>query len=174
MIETLISSKTRIKLLLKFFLNPNSSGYLRGLEQEFGESTNSIRLELNRFEKAGLLSTHHSGNKKLFQANTSHPLFNDVNSLIFKYVGLDKIIAHVVEKLGSLERLYLVGSFAKGLDSSIIDLLLVGKIDRSYLMELIDKAESLVNRKIRFIDYDDISKVDWTQYLDEPLLLWEE
>ena len=53
MIETLISSKTRIKLLLKFFLNSNTTAYLRGLEEEFGESTNSIRLELNRFEKAG-------------------------------------------------------------------------------------------------------------------------
>ena len=55
MIETLISSKTRIKLLLKFFLNSNTTAYLRSLESEFGESTNAIRIELNRLEEAGML-----------------------------------------------------------------------------------------------------------------------
>ena len=55
MIETLISSKTRVKLLFKFFLNKETTAYLRGLENEMGESTNAIRIELNKFEKAGLL-----------------------------------------------------------------------------------------------------------------------
>jgi len=63
MLDTLITSKTRIKLLLKFFLNSNASSYLRNLEGEFGESTNGIRLELNKFEKAGLLQSQVSGNK---------------------------------------------------------------------------------------------------------------
>jgi len=62
MIEALISSKTRIKLLLKFFLNSNATSYLRGLESEFGESTNSIRIELNRFEEAGMLTSYNQGN----------------------------------------------------------------------------------------------------------------
>ena len=41
MIDSLISSKTRIKLLMKFFLNPGVTSYLRGLADEFGESTNA-------------------------------------------------------------------------------------------------------------------------------------
>ena len=53
MLESLITSKTRIKLLLKFFLNSSTKAYLRGLEAEFGESTKAIRLELNRFEQIG-------------------------------------------------------------------------------------------------------------------------
>ena len=64
MLQTLITSKTRIKLMLKFFLNSSSTGYLRGLETEFDESTNSIRLELNRFEEAGLLTSITDNNKK--------------------------------------------------------------------------------------------------------------
>ncbi len=74
MLETLISSKTRIKLLLKFFLNSKTTSYLRGLESEFGDSTNAIRLELNRLEKAGMLTAFMQGNKKMFTANTDHPL----------------------------------------------------------------------------------------------------
>ena len=64
MIEALISSKTRIKLLLKFFLNSSNRAYLRGLEEEFVESTKAIRLELNNLEKAGMLSIDVHGNKK--------------------------------------------------------------------------------------------------------------
>jgi len=67
MIESLITSKTRVKLLLKFFLNSDTTSYLRGLESEFGESTNSIRVELNRLEEAGLLITASDGNKKMFR-----------------------------------------------------------------------------------------------------------
>ena len=67
MIETLISSKTRIKLLMKFFLNSKTTAYLRGLEGEFGESTNAIRLELNKLEKAGMLSSFSKGNKKMWR-----------------------------------------------------------------------------------------------------------
>ena len=99
MLDTLITSKTRIKLLLKFFLNSNSRSYLRNLESEFGESTNSIRLELNKFEQAGLLTTEVDGNKKYFRANTSHPLFNDIHNILLKTIGFDKIVERVVEKL---------------------------------------------------------------------------
>ena len=63
MINALITSETRIKLLRKFFLNSSTKAHLRGLESEFGESTNAIRLELNRFEEAGLLHSLRDGNK---------------------------------------------------------------------------------------------------------------
>ena len=82
MIESLITSQTRIKLLLKFFINANNSSYLRGLEKEFEEGSNAIRLELNRFVDAGLLQTSLEGNKKLYRANTKHPLFGDLQSII--------------------------------------------------------------------------------------------
>ena len=94
MIETLISSKTRVKLLMKFFLNSNNRSYLRNLEEEFGESTNGIRLELNKFEKAGFLESVAEGNKKMFKANAKHPLFKDIHSILLKMTGLD----HVIDK----------------------------------------------------------------------------
>src|SRR5690606_8657004 len=104
MIETLISSKTRIKLLLKFFLNSKATSYLRGLESEFGDSSNAIRLELNRFEKAGMLTSFLLGNKKYFKANTLHPLYKDTHNLLLKYIGFDKIIDAVIERLGDVKK----------------------------------------------------------------------
>jgi hypothetical protein len=153
MLDTLISSKTRVKLLLKFFLNPDNRAYLRGLESEFGESTNAIRIELNRFEEAGMLSSASEGNRKVYQANKNHPLFGDMQSLLRKYVGIDQLIETVLSRLGEVQRVYLVGEFAKGLDSSIIDLVIVGSVNDNYLIELIKKAERLLNKKIRYLVY---------------------
>ena len=174
MLDTLISSKTRVKLLLKFFLNSNTRSYLRSLETEFGESTNAIRIEINRFEQAGMLSSELVGNKKMFRANLEHPLFGEIHNILLKYVGLDRIVEDVIKRLGEVQRVYLVGEFSKGLDSGLIDLVLVGNIDTNYLVTLIEKTEKLVSRKIRYVIYTETefvkSKTD--QLNPKPLLLW--
>jgi hypothetical protein len=151
MLGTLITSKTRIKLLLKFFLNANNTGYLKNLEQEFDDSSNGIRLELNKFENAGLLTSENVGNKKIFKANQQHPLFIDIHNIILKYTGLDTIIENVVQRLGNVKYVYLLGNLARGLDSKVIDLILVGDINKEYLIHLITKSELIIDKKIKYI-----------------------
>ena len=174
MIETLISSKTRIKLLFKFFINSHTIAYLRGLEEEFGESTNSIRIELNRFEKAGFLKSYYQANKKLFTVNTSHPLFKDINSIVLKLVGLDHVIDEVLQRMGDLKEVYLVGNLSKGQDSEVIDLVLVGDINEAFLKELIAKAEKKIHKSIHYIHYTE-TEFDIRNIIEpgiHPLLLW--
>ncbi len=176
MLEALITSKTRIKLLLKFFLNSSNTAYLRGLEPEFGESTNAIRVELNRFEEADLLLSKIKGNKKYYQANTSHPLFPEIHKLLLKHIGLDKIIEKVITKLGRLSEVYLVGDLAKGKNSKVIDLWFVGEdLDKNYLMNLAEKAEGLINRKIRFLilDNNELHEFLTNKSKSELLLVWK-
>ncbi|MFN0214450.1 MAG: ArsR family transcriptional regulator [Saprospiraceae bacterium] len=174
MIDALISSKTRIKLLLKFFLNSHATAYLRSLESEFGESSNGIRVELNRLENAGLLLSENEGNKKIFRANTRHPLFREIHNIILKQVGLDQVIETVIQRLGDVQRVYLVGDFSKGMDSPVIDLVFVGDFDKLYLSTLAEKAEKIVGRKIRYLLYspEEAQALDWKQFDPEPLLLW--
>jgi predicted nucleotidyltransferase len=152
MINTLITSQTRIKLLRKFFLNSSTKAHLRGLETEFGESSNAIRLELNRFEEAGLLHSLRDGNKKVYQANRNHPLFGDIHSIIMKEAGIDRVIEKVIHRIGNLICVYLTGDFARGKDSPVIDLILVGEnIDREYLARKVVQAEELVGRKVSYV-----------------------
>jgi predicted transcriptional regulator len=174
MIEALISSKTRIKLLLKFFLNSNTKAYLRGLESEFGESSNAIRLEINRFEQAGMLKSEMVGNKKIFQANIEHPLFREIHNILLKHVGIDHVIEQVVNRLGEVDRVYLIGDFSKGSDSNMIDLILIGDIDKPYLINLIEKTEGFVHRKIRYVIYseEESQNLDWQKFNPKPLLIW--
>lgn len=175
MLETLISSKTRIKLLFKFFLNSNTRGYLRGLESEFGESSNAIRLELNRLEQAGMLSSELEGNKKYFRANITHPLYSEIRNIILKHIGLDRVVINVIERLGNVDKVYLTGQFAKGIDSQIIDLVIIGDIDTEYLVQLIEKVEKLIKRKVRYIIYQAKEfKADILEtFVPEPILLWQ-
>jgi DNA-binding transcriptional ArsR family regulator len=155
MIKTLITSQTRVKLLLKFFLNSSTRAHLRGLETEFGESSNSIRIELNRFEEAGLLHSLRDGNKKVFQANSSHPLYKDIHSIVLKETGIDRVIDKVVHRIGRIVCVYLTGDFARGKDSQVIELILVGDdIDREYLARKIKQAEDLVGRKVSYVVLD--------------------
>jgi hypothetical protein len=176
MLETLISSRTRIKILLRFFLNPGVTAYLRGLAEEFDESTNSIRVELNRFEEAGMLISENLGNKKVYKANEKHPLFKDLRSILLKYIGVDTIVELVIDRLGKLEKMYLTGDYARGHDSGIIDLVFIGEIDKEYLMGVISKGEKLVSRKLRFLTYDSLEwegvKAD-VMNSNRHLLIWE-
>jgi len=177
MLDTLITSKTRLKLLLKFFLNSNSSSYLRGLETEFEESTNSIRVELNRFEKAGLLKSYFKGNKKMFQANAEHPLYTSINDLLLKHLGFNSIIERVIYKLGDVKKVVVVGDFARGVDNNIIDLIFIGdEINKTYLIELIEKVEVRIKRKIRYLVYKEDEFEEYHKNLKsgESLILWTE
>ncbi|MFW5835683.1 MAG: ArsR family transcriptional regulator [bacterium] len=167
MINSLITSQTRIKLLLKFFLNSNTRAHLRGLESEFGDSTNGIRIELNKMEEADLLHSTREGNKKLYYANRKHPLFSDIHNIIMKETGIDRVIENVIHRLGELKCVYLCGDLAHGRDSTIIDLILVGAgIDREYLTRKVEQAEKLVGRKVRYIILN-------TEEADEYLLAYK-
>ena len=94
------------------------------------------------------------GNKKFYAANTSHPLYHDLHRIVLKYIGLDQIVESVVGKIGELESVHLVGDYARGLDTGIIDLVFIGQdIDRNYLSKLSAKAEKMIDRKIRYLVY---------------------
>lgn len=175
MLDTLITSQTRIKLLLKFFLNSRSSAYLRSLESDFGESTNAIRLELNRFEKAGLLISEIDGNRKVFRANVDHPLFSDINSILMKQIGIDQIVERVIKRLGEIKKVFVTGAFAQGNDSEFIDLVFVSDlIDASYLDNLVEKAEKVIRRRIRYkvLTSGEFRSADRLTY-EKSLLIWD-
>lgn len=176
MIDSLITSKTKIKLLLKFFLNPDNSGYLRSLASEFNESTNSVRVELNKLEDAQVLTSRKSGRNKIFKANKSHPLFNDIRNIILKSSGIQSVIDNILNKIGDLELAFITGDYAKGNDSGLIDLVIIGNnINMDELNRVCQKTEKLIERKIRYMVYNNN---DYEKFIDnfknkEKLVIWK-
>jgi hypothetical protein len=171
----LIASKTRIKLLIRFFFNPEIRSYLRELSKEFNVSTNSVREELNQLTKTDLLKSQKSGRQVLYMANQDHPLFPELKSMVSKVMGIDQVIDSIVTRLGDLERAYLIDDYAEGKDTGIIDLMLVGNIDQYHLNDLSRKTERYIKRKIRSLVLSRNEFSDFQPKLkDRPsLLIWE-
>lgn len=174
MLDGLITSKTRIKLLVKFFSNRYCKAYLRSLSEEFAESTNAVRLELNRLTEAGLLTSASEGNTKIYTANHQHPLFPELQSLALKYFGLDQVIESVVSKLGEVDQALVTGDYAQGRDSGIIDLVLIGRVDTEYLHQLVTKAERIIQRRIRHLvlSQEEFDRLRPKLEHDQALVLW--
>ncbi len=139
-------------MLTKLLLNPASKVYLRGLERDLGVSSNTVRLELNKLQEMRLIETQEdSENTKVknYVVNQGHPMFKTLRGIIMQFVGLDQIVDQIIKKLGNLDQVYLTGDLAEGKNSPFVDLVLVGEVDKPYLYQLIEKAEPLIQKKIR-------------------------
>jgi predicted DNA-binding protein YlxM (UPF0122 family) len=171
----LIASKTRVKLLMRFFFNPKARSYLRELAKEFNVSTNAVREELNQLKKTNLLTSEKNGRQVYYMANKEHALFPELKSMVSKVMGIDQVIDGVVNRLGDLERAYLIGDYAEGKDTGIIDILLIGDIDQYNLNDLTRKTERYIKRKIRPLvlskeEYEDFQE----KFKSQPyVLVWE-
>ena len=151
MLDSLITSKTRLRLLIKFFLNIANKGYLNGLANEFGESTNSVRKELNNLSSAGYLEKFSENNKVIYKANASHPLFKIIQRIVKKHLGIEEILETVLKRIGEVKKIMILGDYAEGIDSGHIEILIVGdKIREDYLKEITPKIEKKINRKVSF------------------------
>lgn len=151
MLGELITSKTRLRLLIKFFISQANSGYLNGLANEMGESTNSIRKELNHLYDAGYLDKMKSNNKIEYKANIKHPLFKTLRNVVLKHLGLEDIVETVLDRMGNVEQIIITGDYAKGIDSGKIEVILVGKnLNFNYITQLEEKIEKLIGRQVNF------------------------
>jgi len=150
-LNQLITSKTRLRLLIKFFVSQANRGYLNGLASEFNESTNSIRKELNHLSEAGYLEKYKDNHKVAYKANVKHPMFEILQKVVYKHLGLEEIVDHVLNKMGEVKQIHLIGDYAKGLDSGKIEVLLVGiDLNSSYISSLETKIEGIIERKVKF------------------------
>ena len=161
--------------MIRFFFNPQTRSYLRELSKEFNVSTNSVREELNQLTKTELLKSEKNGRQVYYTANPQHPLFPELKSMVGKVMGIDQVIDGIVNRLGDLERAYLIDDYAEGKDTGIIDLLLVGNIDQYHLNDLSRKTERYIKRKIRLLV---LSREEYKNLFPEHskrprILIWE-
>jgi len=151
MLGELITSKTRLRLLIKFFISQANRGYLNGLATEMGESTNAIRKELNHLQGAGYLEKVKVNNKVEYKANTKHPLFEVLRKVVLKHLGLEDIVETVLARMGDVDQIILIGDYAKGKDTGLIEVFLIGKgLNMDYIAQLEEKIEKLIGRNVSF------------------------
>ncbi len=152
MLNSLITSKTRLRMLIKFFVSAANNGYLNGLATEFKESTNSIRKELNNLSGAGYLVKSKKNNKIIYNANTSHPMFAVLQKIVRQHLGLEEIVETVIKRIGDVDEIALTGEYAKGVDSGNVEIIINGtKVNNDYLDSIIPKIKKKIGRKVTFL-----------------------
>ena len=171
MLDRLITSKTRLRMLLKFFSQPDATAYLRGLATEFGESTNAIRVELNNLADSGFLRSFGEGRTIRYTANTSHPLFSEIRRLVLRHLEVERIIEKILSRLGRLESAYLTGGYSGEQVQDPIELVLVGSLNEGYVARLALKAEQALGRKIHYVIYSS-KEFDVNDLPKSAVIIW--
>lgn len=171
----IITSKMRINILMRLFINPSTQVYLRELVSEFQASPSHIKEELDQLKSSNLLTSQKNGRQVLFSANTNHPVFSELHSMVKKAFGMDKILDSMISRLGNLEKAILIDDYAEGKDTGIVDLVLVGDINMQNLIDLTQKTEKYIDRKIRtlIIKPDEEEKFQLTLRNRPQIVLWE-
>lgn len=181
MLEKLFGSKSRVKILKLFLLNPAEKFYIRQLSRDLKLQLNSVRRELENLEKFGILTSdlknearegekeaaggpaspaHRTGRpagwqeKKYFRANSNFVLFDEIKALIVKaQILYEKDFVRKLNSIGKVKLLILTGIFVNN-PNSLIDILIVGKINKIKLVKLISELEVELGKEINYTVFD--------------------
>lgn len=156
MLETLLGSRLRAKVLGWLFTHPDERYFVRQLTALLGEDSTNLSRELSRLEKTGILVSTTEGRQKYYQANRRSPVFDELHGLMLKTVGLADVIKKALQpRAGDIRLAFIFGSVAGRVENrfSDIDLLVVGDISFGEVVDLVSGAEEALNREVNAVVY---------------------
>lgn len=154
-LEKLIVSKTRVKLLRLFFGYPKESFYVREVERETKEEVNAVRRELKILEEGEFLRSEKRGNRMFYSANPSHPLFQQLLTMVAKVEGIGGRVIKNRRRLGNIKFLIFSGSFLRWEEKqSEVDFLIVGKVILPEIRNLVIEEERRRGREVNYAVMD--------------------
>lgn len=162
----LTKSKLRQKLLVYFFTNPKSNFYLRETAAKLDEDPGNLSKEFAHLEKEGVFTVEERGRQKFFSLNKNYPLYKELESIIFKTVGIEGSLRKVLTAISHVNLAFIFGSFAQKRPTGLsdIDLMIIGTPDEDLL---VFKISQLENRLDREINYHIFSFDDWKKKIKE-------
>lgn len=153
MLEHLITSKAKRRLLKLFITNPDSAFYTREIAKLTGEPINGVRRELAHLESAGLVKPRREGNLKYYSLVKEFPFYPELKKIIYATVGLGDYLNNKFKEPQQIELAFIYGSVAKNGETakSDIDLFVVGEIDEADLHTLASQIEADIRRNINYV-----------------------
>lgn len=148
---SVLFGKTRQAVLMYLFDQPEKPWYLRELSRQTGISTGALQQELIQLCTADLLVRRQDGNRVLYRANTAHPLFLELQSIVRKTCGLPAQIKTTLLPLADrIAYAGIYGSIAKGREHarSDVDLLIVGRLSFEQAIQAVTPIEERLSREI--------------------------
>lgn len=153
MLEDIIISRVRVKILTLFLSHPSVIFHVRDIVRRCNEEINAVRRELAHMEKAGMVAKEQRANRLFYAMRREYPLYCELLALIGKTSGLGWEILKNKAKLGKIKFAMISGALLRGIpkqDASDVDLLVVGTVVLPELAQLV-KAEEV--RRERELNY---------------------
>lgn len=153
LLEDLIISRVRVKILTLFLTNPSKIYHVRDIVRKVGEEINAVRRELAHLEKAGMLAKEQRANRLFYGFRTEYPLYYELMELVAKTSGLGWDIVKNKAKLGKIKFAMQSGRYLRGLShkgGSDVDLLIVGSVVLPELSQLVKAEEVKRERELNY------------------------
>jgi len=152
MLERLLTSRVRVKLLTLFITHPAEAFYIRQIARITGETYNNVRLELKNLSELGLILEERHANAIYYKVNGEHFLFPELKLLILKTEAIGDKLREAISPLEDIRVAFIYGSTAKGTEfaSSDIDLMVIGEVDLDTLHKTIDTMEEELGRTVNY------------------------
>jgi len=152
-LDRLFGSKTRVALLSKLVMNPDSSFYIRELSRELNVPYSMLYKEIKNLVSLGILNEEKRGKITLVSVNTKLPYFAEIRQLLAKTVGLGDLARSRLTGLKGVVYALIYGSVATGeeSESSDIDMLIIGEMDDEEALKAINEIEKEVGREVNHI-----------------------
>jgi DNA-binding transcriptional ArsR family regulator len=155
-IERLFGSKLRAKLLGWLMTHPEERYFVRQLTAILHEDSTNVSRELARLARMGLLTCRQEGRQKYYQANRQCPVFEELQGLAVKTIGLGDVLRAALEPIaGRIRVAFLFGSFAQRKETadSDVDLLAVGEVGSAEMAKALRPARAKLSREINVTVY---------------------
>lgn len=148
-LAAILSSRTRAEIFRLLFGPVSQSLHLREMERRTGLSTGSLRQEISKLQKLGLVTIRKDGNRVCYEPNNQHPLYQDIHSLVLKTAGLADILRDAL-KDKNIRFAFVFGSVARGEETaeSDIDLMVIGNIGLRKIAGLLSGVSEQIGREI--------------------------
>jgi hypothetical protein len=153
MLEDIIISRVRVKILTLFLSHPGTIFHVRDIVRKVDEEINAVRRELAHMERAGMVSKEQRANRLFYSFRKDYPLYYELLELVGKTSGLGADIIKQRAKLGKLKFVMVSGRYLRGLKnttSSDVDLLVVGNVVLPELSQIIKAEEARRGREINY------------------------
>lgn len=161
-LSEILSSKVRAEIFRILFGLGEEELYMRELERRSGFTIGTIQTELKKLLSIDLVKKRKDGNRSYFSANRTHPLYQDIRSMVLKTTGLVDILKSALQDQTDIQIAFVFGSIARNeaKADSDVDLFIIGDTGLRNVSVLLSGASEMIGREI---NPHVVSKEEFTQ-----------
>ena len=152
MLEKLITSSARVKVIKLLLLNEDQRYYQREIAELAGLPVRAVQREGAKLAEIGLLRRIEDGNRIYFQANPACPIFPELKRILLKTVALEFLLSESLSQDGDIEVAFIYGSYAANQESSTsdVDLFVIGSVLSRELSAAVRPIQAEIQREINY------------------------